>query len=599
MNELLQVGGKFGDYTVVRKLGEGGMGQVYLIRGDASGTEYAVKLLDPKGEQEDPELKQRFILEAELAMNVRHENLITVYDVGRDPDTHVAYIIMDYVPGGSVRDRLQKWGALPIEESCDIVCRVARALEVVDANHIVHRDIKPDNIMFTADGVTPKLADLGIARRTSSADITAASSVTSLTESSESEYMIGSPAYMSPEQMINSHSVDIRADIHALGVTFWEMLAGRRPYEGEDTMALVARAMKGQPIPDVRTARPEVPPVVAALIARMCCPDVEKRIQKPSQVVAELERFISGKAGNKLVLKKSAVAGSPRSVPAASAGIDREAERLRKIFLVALVGVLGVIGLATFVYTATRPTPPPAPVLVPTEPTEPTVPEHTPGFDEVPEPALDSKVEEKDSADAPQSPPQAAEDAPVVAPRPKARPAVASPKPVAVAPAAEGGRAEAEGPAPSADNGFCAAELRRYAELARQDNEEAIVHAVNAARKLDPDLRRWDFDGEESVPVSAADSEVDEGAAPAPEAESLERASRTVYREGKLFLMLELLRAERATLVDDYEREYGKWMERRDAGHVFDVVDFAEVLGAAVERDLNGFFRSFGVNCSR
>ena len=161
---LLKPGGKFGDYTVLKLLGAGGMGAVYLIRGDSSGNEFAVKILDPEMEKSDPEFKQRFIFEAELAMSIRHENLIQVFDVGRDPETGYGYILMEYVPGGTVRDRLTKWGALSVEEASDIVSRVARALAAVAAHNVVHRDVKPDNIMFTADGVTPKLADLGIAR---------------------------------------------------------------------------------------------------------------------------------------------------------------------------------------------------------------------------------------------------------------------------------------------------------------------------------------------------------------------------------------------------------------------------------------------------
>lgn len=287
---LLKPGGTFGDYTVVKLLGAGGMGAVYLIRGDASGREFAVKILDPEMEKSDPEFKQRFIFEAELAMSIRHENLIEVFDVGRDPETGYAYILMEYVPGGTVRDRLTKWGALSVEEAGDIVSRVARSLAAVAAHHVVHRDVKPDNIMFTADGVTPKLADLGIARL--------ANEKTRHTAITENGFIIGSPAYMSPEQMENAHLADIRSDIHALGVTFWEMLAGRRPYEGEDALAIVARAMKGEAIPDVRRFRPDVPAGVADLIARMTRPNVEERIQTPDEVADELDRLLATDGGS-------------------------------------------------------------------------------------------------------------------------------------------------------------------------------------------------------------------------------------------------------------------------------------------------------------
>ena len=282
--DLLNPGGKFGDYTVVRLLGTGGMGAVYLIRGDASGNEFAVKILDPALEKDDPEYKQRFIFEAELAMAVRHENLITVYDMGRDPETGYGYILMEYVPGGTVYDRLAKWGALSVEEAGDIACRVARALAAIDAHHVVHRDVKPENIMFTADGVTPKLADLGVARLSAGG--------TRCARLTQAGYILGSPAYMPAEQMEDPHAADIRADIYALGATFWQMLVGRPPYDGEAPLAVVGHVMNGEAIPDVRRFRPDVPAAVAELIVRMTCPDVSRRVQTPLEVAETLGRAL-------------------------------------------------------------------------------------------------------------------------------------------------------------------------------------------------------------------------------------------------------------------------------------------------------------------
>ena len=307
-------------------------------------------------------------------MSIRHENLIQVFDVGRDPETGYGYILMEYVPGGTVRDRLTKWGALSVEEASDIVSRVARALAAVAAHNVVHRDVKPDNIMFTADGVTPKLADLGIARL--------ANERTRNTALTENGYIIGSPAYMSPEQMENAHLADIRADIHALGVTFWEMLAGRRPYEGEDALAIVARAMKGEAIPDIRRFRSDVPAGIADLIARMTRPNVAERIQTPLEVANELDRLLATGGG----VERRRIRVPSRREMAAIRHAKRTQQRANKslwLGLGALAGaiVLCIMGLTLIVKSTrvtapvpTASTPDPLSVLTPAEtPVEPAV----------------------------------------------------------------------------------------------------------------------------------------------------------------------------------------------------------------------------------
>ena len=346
--DLLTPGGKFGDYTVEKLLGTGAFGAVYLIRGDASGNEFAVKILDPRLEKDDPEFKQRFIFEAELAMAVRHENLITVYDMGRDPDTSYGYILMEYVPGGTVHDRLAKWGALSVEEAGDIACRVAKALAAIDAHHVVHRDVKPDNIMFTADGVTPKLADLGVARLSTSSARAA--------QLTQTGYILGSPAYMPPEQMENPHAVDIRADIYALGVTFWQMLAGRTPYEGESSLAVVARVIGREPIPDVRRFRPDIPAPVAELIVRMTHPDLARRVQKPMEVAETLERFLRGVRRQN---RPPGTAATRQSVRRSARRAKRKAPRDLWLALAILGASLVVCAMAVTLILKTLRTPPP------------------------------------------------------------------------------------------------------------------------------------------------------------------------------------------------------------------------------------------------
>ncbi len=559
---LLRPGGKFGDYTVVRLLGAGGMGSVYLIRGDSSGGEFAVKILDPEMEKSDPEFKQRFIFEAELAMSIRHENLIQVFDVGRDPDTGYGYILMEYVPGGTVRDRLMKWGALSVEEAGDIVRRVARALAAVAAHHVVHRDVKPDNIMFTADGVTPKLADLGIARLSNEK--------TRHTAITEHGFIIGSPAYMSPEQMENAHRADIRADIHALGVTFWEMLAGRRPYEGEDALAIVARAMKGEAIPDIRRFRSDVPAGIADLIARMTRPNVAERIQTPGEVADELDRLLSGKGGGRRRVRVP----SRRELAALrhAAQTRRRANRSLRIGLAAVASalVVGVMGFAMFMRSMHR-QPLPVPVA---DPLAVLTPAETP-----PEPAVISEPVSDGAAatNAPggrhgvPTPPLTNDQSPMttVAAKPAPKPA---PTPAASA---------------AAFVEVIAPELRRYAMYRRMatvpetraEAWKAILKVINDARLIDPDLRIYDLDGTANLP----------GRPP------LAAADRATVRAGKIFLVLELTRAQAPKLMQRYAQEKIAATAKLPQPRRLSMDDVAALLGRAAKKDLFPLFRELGV----
>ena len=284
--DVLTIGGKFGDYDVLALVGRGSMGAVYRIRDPKTGNEYACKVMFPEAAERNPDYRKRFAREAAFAMSIKHPNLIAVYDVGEDPETGLCYLIMDYVSGGTVEDKLARGGRFPIDEAVSVIEHIAGALAVADKMHVVHRDIKPANIMFAADG-TPKLADLGIARFN---DGSATTTVTS------AGMIVGTPAYMAPEQMTDSHSVDIRADIYSLGMVFFEMLSGERPNAGCSVVELLAKAIKGEGIPDVRTMRPEVSSSVAHILNLMCAPKPENRISTPQQVVDMFWRLEHGQA---------------------------------------------------------------------------------------------------------------------------------------------------------------------------------------------------------------------------------------------------------------------------------------------------------------
>ena len=276
-DSLLACGGTFGDYEVVRRLGKGGMGEVYLVRDAKTGGEFAVKVMAERNH----DARVRFAREAETAMKIRHPNLISVYEVGEDPETRLCYLTMEYVTGGSVADRLASTGRLSLREAVAVVAQIASALEAAHRAGVIHRDIKPDNILFDGAG-RPRLADLGIAKV-----------VGESTTQTSTDMIVGTPAYMSPEQMMDAHRADARSDIYSLGVVFYEMLAGRRPNADASVVELLARAIKGEELPDVRTVAPDVPAAIADVLSRMCAAQPSARPASAREVVALLKEALA------------------------------------------------------------------------------------------------------------------------------------------------------------------------------------------------------------------------------------------------------------------------------------------------------------------
>jgi len=283
---MLKPGDSIAGYTVERLLGKGGMGAVYLAKSQSTGGRYAVKILFPPEEDGRSEWRKRFAHEAEFAMKVKHKNLVAVHAAGEDPETGLCYIVMDYVSGGTLSERIADSGRIGMREAVDIVVQLADVLEVAHRAGVVHRDIKPDNIMFGADG-TPKLADLGVAKFSHSGTQT-----TTLTSTGA---MIGTPAYMSPEQMMNSHAVDGRADIYSLGLVLYEMLAGERPNHDSTVVELLAKAVNGEEMPDIRSIRPEVSAALAYVISRMVSSKPDDRPPSVATVAELLESALTGK----------------------------------------------------------------------------------------------------------------------------------------------------------------------------------------------------------------------------------------------------------------------------------------------------------------
>ncbi len=217
----IEPGDVIGRCRIIRELGRGGVGTVYLATHATLKIEVALKVLSPSLSLDNPALAERFIREAQLAACIRHPNVIAVMDAGHDDGTGADFIVMEYVGGGSLSWHLRH-GPLPEVKAFAIIIGIAQALVVAEDNRVVHRDIKPDNIMLDRRG-TPKLADLGLAKQ-------AIDSRTSLTLGGS--YM-GTPAYMSPDQARDAKIADTRDDIYSLGASFYECLTGQPPFQGE------------------------------------------------------------------------------------------------------------------------------------------------------------------------------------------------------------------------------------------------------------------------------------------------------------------------------------------------------------------------------
>ncbi|MEW6741922.1 MAG: FHA domain-containing serine/threonine-protein kinase [Planctomycetota bacterium] len=265
------VGRTVGGYEILERIGRGGMGTVYRALQLSLNREVALKVLSPKLTR-DVQFVDQFVREARAAGQLNHPHIVQVFDVGREGPLY--FYSMEFMASGPISRRLEKDGPLPVKDALRIVTDAARALEYAELKHIVHRDIKPGNLMVTEMGHV-KLADLGLAR--------------SLRDSAarEPEGILGTPHFLSPEQA-QRKDVDIRSDIYSLGATLYMLLAGRPPFTGKTAREIILKQIREEPQP-IRDIRPEIPERVADLVARMMHKDPAERPQTGATLVLELE----------------------------------------------------------------------------------------------------------------------------------------------------------------------------------------------------------------------------------------------------------------------------------------------------------------------
>jgi len=255
----LPAGTRLAHYEVIRVLGTGGMGTVYLARDTALDREVAVKVLRPEVAG-DPALRDRFVREARAAARVSHPNLTHVYFVGEADGR--PYFAMEYCPGTTLEAAIRENGPFPLEKGLDLLEQAARGLAAAHGAGVVHRDVKPSNLMVLPDGRV-KVTDFGLAKSLSG-DVGATAG-----------RILGTPTYMSPEQ-VRGKPVDARTDIYLLGLTAWFLFAGRPPFASEQ-IGEVINDQLNSPLPPLAAARPDLPPALGEAVDRMCAKDPAQR----------------------------------------------------------------------------------------------------------------------------------------------------------------------------------------------------------------------------------------------------------------------------------------------------------------------------------
>jgi serine/threonine-protein kinase len=270
----LEAGDQLGRYKVLKRLGAGAMGEVYLAEDPQIGRNIALKtvLVQEGRAQELEERKRRLLREARAAGKLLHPNIIALFDAGEDQG--ILYLAFEFVEGKDLADRVAEGPQLSLGEALSIVRQAAEGLDYAHRQGVVHRDIKPSNLMITADGRV-KIADFGIARvADQTSDLTMTGSV------------VGSPHYMSPEQ-IRGEELDGRTDLFSLGVLLYEILCRRRPFEGETLTTLVYQILNQEPTPLV-VRRPDLGPRLEQLVLRMLHKDRDQRFASAAEVVREI-----------------------------------------------------------------------------------------------------------------------------------------------------------------------------------------------------------------------------------------------------------------------------------------------------------------------
>ena len=262
-------------YRLEEKIGSGGMSSVYRAFDPMLERWVAIKLMH-RDISNDPDQLERFRREARAVAQLNHPHVVTVIDAGEDDGA--PYIVFEYVEGETLKERIRRLGRLPVSEAVAYAIEIGRALESAHANRLVHRDVKPQNVLIDRDG-RAKVTDFGIARSLEAQGLTATGRV------------LGTTDYVSPEQALG-REVTGQSDIYSLGIVLYEMLTGETPFQA-DTQVAVAMKHVRDPLPDVQRRRPEISAALAAVVERSTAKETQNRYPSVSEMVHDLEEVLA------------------------------------------------------------------------------------------------------------------------------------------------------------------------------------------------------------------------------------------------------------------------------------------------------------------
>ena len=276
---MIKIGMLIADrYEILEKVGTGGMADVYKSKDHTLNRYVAVKVLKQEF-SENANFVSKFRVEAQAAAGLMHPNIVNVYDVGEEKGIY--YIVMELVDGITLKNYIAKRGRIGYKEAVTIALQVSMGLEAAHRNHIIHRDIKPQNIIISREGKV-KVTDFGIAKAATSDTITS--------------NVMGSVHYTSPEQARGGFS-DEKSDVYSLGVTLYEMLTGEVPFDGETTVAIAIRHIQ-EAMPSPRSINPDIPYSVDQIVLKCCEKSPDRRYQNMQELAADLKKSISDPDGD-------------------------------------------------------------------------------------------------------------------------------------------------------------------------------------------------------------------------------------------------------------------------------------------------------------
>ena len=270
---MIKIGMMIGDrYEILEKIGTGGMSDVYKAKCHKLNRLVAVKVLKQEF-SENANFVAKFHVEAQAAAGLMHPNIVNVYDVGEEDGIH--YIVMELVEGITLKKYIEKKARLSVKEATSIAIQVSMGIEAAHNNEIIHRDIKPQNIIISKEGKV-KVTDFGIAK--------------AATSNTVSSNVMGSVHYTSPEQARGGYS-DAKSDIYSLGITLFEMLTGRVPFQGDSTVGIAIKHIQ-EPMPSPRQYVEEIPVSVEQIVLKSCQKSPDRRYQTMAELIDDLKQSL-------------------------------------------------------------------------------------------------------------------------------------------------------------------------------------------------------------------------------------------------------------------------------------------------------------------